>query len=280
MEPCERAKSSILPALRAELGAEEARALARHLASCPQCAEEYRGIEQAWALLDRVAVAAPPPQLRDAVLSVVAATREREARTHPPWRAALLALVPGVLAALASLVLIVLPDPDCNTPLAVACCGALWAGLYALAFTVLAGSQRKSFSRALAGRALIAAAGGLLLVRLCPAESSAGFTVPLLDGLAAAASTSAPSAFGLGLLVAAVPLSLALLFVRPGGVPQAKGGLAMSGIYFALLAPALYLASGPLAFTGLLTLLAGAAAGSLVPTSLELLLRKRTLGGA
>lgn len=283
MSECDRARSQMVARLSGELGAEDTRSLDSHVAACPSCASERHAIQRAWLALDAAPRVVPPAGLRDAVLSTISVAREREAQTHPSWTSALRFLIPAIAAAVASVALIVVPDPDCRSPLAVGCCGTLWAGVYALAFAVLVGSKRKSPSRALVGRGLAAAAGGLLLVRFCPPESGnrSFLTIPFLADLAGRASESPAIAFALGLSLAAVPLIIAVLVISPRSRrPSINGELGTAAIYFSLLAPALYLASSFMALVGLIALLGGAALGALAPVLLEIPLRRPLAGEA
>lgn len=283
MTRCEKARSQMTALLSDEPRAEEHLALEGHIVECPDCAAEFHAMRRAWQALDAAPQITPPADLRDSVLSAVAAAREREAQMRSSWTSAIKFLVPGVLAAVASVALIVVPDPDCRTPLAVACCGTLWAGVYALAFAVLFGSQRKSPSRALVGRSLAAAAGGLLLVRFCPPEGGNGgfLTIPFLAELAGRATESPALAFALGLGLAAVPLAIAMLVISPRSRrPSVNAELATASIYFSLIAPALYLASSFMALAGLVALLGGAALGALAPALLEIPLRRQLAGEA
>lgn len=248
---------------------------AEHVGACEACAAELGTLRTGWVALDAVPEIAPRRELRNAVLAAVAAAREHEAAARTTWRSALRFLLPAIGAALASAVVLVLPDPDCRTPLAVAFCSVLWAGVYALAFAVLLGSQRQSPSRAVVVRGVGAAAAGMLLVTFCPDGAGQTSPLPLLGAAAAAAAASPVAAFALGLGLAAVPLALAVLLVPPSG-PRPRVGRAFgtAGLYFALLAPALYLVSSFLAVGGLVALLVGAAVGALAPVLLELPLRQ------
>ena len=273
MDTCEITRSNVVAVIRGELSAEEQQAFDRHVATCPTCSSELASLRRVWDELGAAPSLAPPPRLREDVLSRVAAARERGVPARPAWAFALRFLVPGVVAALASVAFVVLRDPGCRSPLALACCGAVWAGAYALAFAVLVGSRRESPGRALAGRGLLAAAGGLFLTGVCPDESGRSFVIPFFSHLVATAATSAGMAFTLGLVLAALPLLVAMLVV-PARRPKLTAELGASAMYFALLVPALYLQSSFLAFAGLLALVAGAALGALGPALLELRLRR------
>lgn len=273
MDRCEITRSNVVSAIRGEVSAEEQQAFDEHIAACHACSEEVALLRGIWDALGAAPSIAPPSRLRDSVLSRVAAAREREASVRAPWAFALRSLVPGLAAALASVAFVVLRDPGCRSPLALACCGALWAGAYALAFAVLTGSRRRSPARALAGRGLLAAAGGLFLTGVCPDESGRGFAIPIVADIASAAATSPGMAFALGVVLAALPL-LAVMLVVPARRPGPASEIGATGIYLGLLAPALYLQSSFLAFAGLLALVAGAALGALAPALLELRLRR------
>lgn len=261
----------MLAAVRGELGPTAARELERHAAACEDCGAELRALRRAWEALDAGAGDPPPPAMRDAVLAAVAAARELEARSRPSWLAAMKSLPLGIGAALASAALLVLHDPDCRDPFAIACCAALWASVYGLAFALLVSSRRGSPWRTSVGRGLVAAGAGLLLVRFCPLEAGQpGFAIPLVADLAARAAGSPAHAFGLGMAVVALPLVLAILVIPTRRRPLAgQGELVTAGIAFALLAPALYLTSSFLALAGLAALLAGAGAGALGPIAVE-----------
>lgn len=273
MAACELARSSrLLAAARSELAPEEQQAVERHLAACGTCSAELELLRRGWEALAAAPTITPPSELRDAVLTRVAAAQEHEALGRPPWVIALQCLVPAVAAALASVAFVVLRDPGCRTPLALACCGALWAGAYALAFAVLVGSRRHTTGRALARRGLLAAAGGLFLTGACPNDAGEMISIPVFSDIATAAATSTGMAFALGLVLAGAPLLLAMLLI-PARQPRPAGELGSSAIYFALLAPALYLQSNALALAGLFALVGGAALGALGPGLLELRLR-------
>ncbi|MDX2093032.1 MAG: hypothetical protein SFX73_34635 [Kofleriaceae bacterium] len=269
----------MVAALRGDLAEHEAGALEKHVRTCAACAAEVGALRAAWTALDAVPAVTPPVALRSSVLAAIASARKGDAHTRPSWRSEVRFLIPGVAAALASVAFLVAPDPDCRTPLAIAACGAVWAGVYALAFAVLMSSYRKGPARVLAGRGLAAAAGGLLLVRLCPTEDR-GSVLPFLSDLATQAASSPAIAFALGSALAALPLALAVICIPArAGEAGLRDELVTGAMYFTLLAPALYLGSSFLALGGLLALLGGAALGALAPLLVELLLR-RTAAGA
>ena len=246
-----------------------------HLASCPGCAAEFQSVRSSWQVLGKAAAIQPPDGLRPRVLQAVRAARQKQVSVAPrvsPLRYVLL----GLAAAIASVVLVVAHDPDCRSPLAVACCSATWAGVYGLGFAVMLGSRRGSPIRALASRALLAAIGGLLLVRACPTEPGERLAVPFLSALATAAMTSVPWALLLGLLVGAVPLTISLLLVRTSGI-TIRSQLGTAGLYLAAVAPALYLESSSLALAGLLALLTGTVLGALGPMFSEWMLRRPSM---
>ncbi|MDQ2848002.1 MAG: anti-sigma factor [Actinomycetota bacterium] len=56
------------------LPADEATAFAEHLADCPTCAEEFRGLQETAALLGAAEAVRPPAALRDRVLEAAART--------------------------------------------------------------------------------------------------------------------------------------------------------------------------------------------------------------
>lgn len=272
MDACHDATSRMLAALRGDLGAGERVEFERHLASCASCAKEMDSLQQAWLALDDAAAAAPPTSLRDAVLSRVAAAREADAK-RVQWTSVLKSLLPGLAAALVSLFLAV-PDPDCRTPLGIACCGAVWVALYGTAFAVFIATRRGSIGRALVARGLAAATGGLLLANACP-MGSGGVAGALFPAARSWAITSSAGAFAVGFFLVAVAVSAAVVLVPPrkSGMGPA---LATAALSIALLAPALYLGSSVLALSGLVALLAGAAAGALAPSLLDAVLRGRT----
>jgi anti-sigma-K factor RskA len=91
----------------------------RHLARCPSCAEEVRGMREAASRLAMATAVTPPPQLREQVLAAVPRTRQlppagfrllartgirARARRLPLSRASLTAGVLAVVAAIAFLV--------------------------------------------------------------------------------------------------------------------------------------------------------------------------------
>ena len=279
MNACERAHRWVVEALSGELDDSGQRALSLHLADCEKCAGEFQTLKGAWQALDSAPEPATPSALRSQVLARVRAARESETVTPSRMFAPLRVIVPALLAALASVALLVAHDPDCRSPLAIACCSALWAGVYGLGFAVFLASRKGTPARSLAARALVAAAGGMFLVRLCPTEPGQSFALPLLSAMARVADTMPAVGFALGLALGAAPLVLAILVVRTVR-PSLRGELATAGIYFSALAPALYLESSTLALTGLIAVLAGAAVGVLAPPLLELALRRPALGGA
>lgn len=272
MVPCELARSRLLAAARGGLGEDEQQLLKRHLVGCASCSRELEQLRRGWETLGAAREVIPPAGLRDAVLARVAAVREQQARGRPSWMIAVTCILPAVATALASVAFVVLRDPGCRTPLALACCGALWAGSYALAFAALVANRRDTPGRALARRGLLAAAAGLLLTSVCPNDAGEMFAIPIISDIAAGAATSTAMAFTLGLVLAGVPLLVATLVI-PARRPRAAAELAASGVYFALLAPALYLQSNALALGGLLALVAGAALGAICPGLIEFTLR-------
>ena len=249
----------------------------RHVSGCATCREEWSELQLAWDALESVPEADPPLGLRARTLAAVAAVRLAEEPSWASFLKPLKFLGPALLASLASILVFVARDPDCRTPLAVACCGLLWAAIYALAFATLRASHGNAPGRSVAARSLLAAAGGILLVRFCPDElpGRAG----LAAGLAAAAAASPAWAFMLGMAIAALPLVVAVVLI-PSRPPQLWGGLATAGMYFAALAPALYLSSNVMALGGLWTLLTGAAVGTLGPVAFELAIFRGRAGHA
>ena len=275
MKTCNQIRHRIPEALADELGQVDQQALLTHLRGCPRCAEEYRQAQSAWAALASARVVVPPSRLRANVLAAVRAAPAQPAAVLTPLKF----LLPGLVAAVASVTLFVAHDPDCRTPLAIACCSALWAGVYGLGFAVLLGSRSGSPTRTLASRALLAAAGGLFLARACPTEPGERLGFPLISAIATAATTSVGWALLLGLIIGAVPLAVSLLLVRVAK-PTIGSQLATAGIYFAAVAPALYLESSTLALMGLLALLAGTALGALGSSVSEWALRRPTTAAA
>ena len=279
MKTCNDIRRRTPEALTGELALADQQALLAHLRGCPRCAEQYRQAESAWTALASAIVVVPPDRLRANVLAAVRAAPDRQPSETGWLVAPLKFLVPGLVAAVATATLFVAHDPDCRTPLAIACCSALWAGVYGLGFAVLLGSRFGSPTRALAARALLAAAGGLLLARACPTEPGERFGLPIVSAIATAAMTSVPWALLLGLIIGAVPLTLSVLLVRASRM-TIRSQVATAGIYFAAVAPALYLESSTLALTGLAALLVGTAAGALGSTLSEWVLRRPALRAA
>ncbi len=83
-----------------------------HLRSCPDCAEEVRGLRNAATELSRLTEVAPPPQLRAAVLGAVAQSRPLPprvdgARVLPLRRNRTAALWQGLAAACALIAIVV-----------------------------------------------------------------------------------------------------------------------------------------------------------------------------
>lgn len=272
MDACRSASSRMLAALRGDASALERLELESHLGSCADCAREMASLRAAWSALDEVADVAPPASFRDAVLSRVSATREADAKRRVQWTWILKSLLPGLGAALVSLFLAA-PDPDCRTPLAIACCGAVWVALYGTAFAIFIASRRGTVGRSVAARGLAAATGGLLLARACPMESG-GLAGALFPAARAWTATSVAGAFAVGFFPVAVAVTAAIVIVRPrpSGI---RSALSTAGVSLGLLAPALYLGSSVVALTALVALLAGAAAGALAPSLLETALRGR-----
>ncbi len=273
MDDCSASRSRMLALVRDDASAEERLDVERHVASCVSCAREMDSVRGAWLALDEAADVVPPPALRDAVLSRIAAARESEAKGRVQWTWVFKSLLPGLGAALVSLFLAT-PDPDCRTPLAIASCGAVWVALYGTAFAVFIASRRGSAGRAVAARGLAAATGGLLLARACPMESG-GLAGVLFPAARAWAVTSVAGAFAVGFFLVAVAVSAAIILVPPrtSGI---RAALSTAGVSIGLLAPALYLGSSVLALSALVALLAGAAAGALAPSLLDAALRART----
>lgn len=269
MGTCEIARARLLDSVRGSLAAVESLALDAHVRACSSCSTELAALRRAWDALDALEGDAPG-RLRARVLSGVARAREAEAR-RAFWGAGLKGLGAGALAALASVAIAIARDPGCRSAWAIACCGTLWTALYAVAFAVLVASRRRSPGRIQVTRGLLAAGAGVVLTSVCTPEAGAMTVLAPFSGLAASAASSAWSAFVLGLVLAAVPLALALLLVR-AGKPALKWQMVMAGTYFALLAPALYLGSSFMALAGVLSLVGGAALGALAPALLELTL--------
>lgn len=263
---CDSARPLLLQAATGSVSASERRTLDEHLANCEACAADLVAVERGWIALD--GIPAPdvlPARLRAQVLAAVAAAPTRRSGVR-----SLAALVGAIAAAFATTALIVVPDPDCRSAAAVACCAGVWIGAYALAFSLVF-RRRGLASHGFAIRGLVAAAAGLLLVRVCPGESEGVLAIPFMSSIAARAADSHAIAFGFGALLGGVPLALAVLAVRHGRKTVGTS-VASSGIYLAALGPALYLASSYLALAGLVALVAGAVIGALLPPLAELLM--------
>lgn len=264
---CDDAQADMLPLVEGTLSGSARRAIDDHVRGCRACAAELDQVRRGWIALDALPlVPAPRSEVRASVLRAVQPAKA-------PRRRHLATVLGGIGAALATVALIVVPDPDCRSPAAIACCAMLWVAVYAVGFSVLAASRRGDGVNAIAGRGLLAAAGGLLLVRACPGESAELIPIPFLSGLAERATESSAIAFLYGGLLGAAPLALALLLLRSSRATVA-GNVATAGIYLAALAPALYLASSYLALTGLLALIAGAVAGAMAPALVEVAIRR------
>lgn len=276
MDACYAASSQILAAVMGDLGAGERAELELHFASCAPCAQEMASLRRAWVAMDQKAEILPPQSLRDSVLSRVSAAREADAK-RVQWTSILKSLLPGLALALISLFLAV-PDPDCRTPLGIACCGAVWVALYGTALAVFIAARRGSAGRALVARGLAAATGGLLLARACP-MASGGVAGALFPALRPWTMSNIAGAFTLGFFLVAVAVSAAVVLVPPRKSGM-RAALSTAAVSVGLLAPALYLGSSALALSALMALLAGAAAGALAPSILDAVLRGQTAEAA
>lgn len=266
---CRDARAQMLDDSCGSLSESSRRALVGHVATCPACAVESADIRRGWSALDMLPDERSPAQLRATVLGAVESRRRTDA---VPATSRLVPVLGGLVAAVATVTLLVGQDPDCRSPVSIACCGALWVVAYAVAFALLGRKSSGDATRALVGRGLLAAAGGLLLVRMCPGESGELIPLPFLTTLAEQASSSLWSGFTYGALLGAMPLVLTLIVVRLRR-PTVGAGVRSAGIQFLALAPALYLASSYLALVGLLAVLTGAAVGALTPALFEAWLR-------
>lgn len=272
MKTCAEIQGELARAVRDDLGTDERARLELHLTGCPACAGEYEALRHAWTALDNALDMGPPMSVRESVLAAVRRTPAKTARLRP-----VRALLGAAAATLASVVIVVVPDPDCRTPLAIACCAAVWGLVYGVAFVgVLARSGTESF-RMVASRGLLAGGVGLGLAGVCPMEPGAGL---LPVSLASFATESSAALFLLGLLLCGLPATLAVLVLRPAREWRTAFAVASAAIAFALVAPALYLGSSALALSGLFALLAGSALGTLAPPLVELRLRPASAGAA
>lgn len=267
---CRDFREQLLDEARGTLSESTQHALTEHVAGCAGCAAEREHVQRAWSALDEMPAQQVPVHLRATVLATIDARRPAGIARRVPRIASVLG---GIAAAVTTVTLLVAQDPDCRSPVSIACCGVLWVVAYALAFALLRRNPSKDGTRALVGRGLVAAGGGFLLVRMCPGESGELIPLPYLGALAEQAATSASSAFIYGALLGAIPLALALFVIRLRR-PTLGAGLKTAGIYFVALAPALYLASSYLALLGLLAMLGGAAVGALAPAMAEVLVRR------
>lgn len=266
---CRDAQAQMVADSRGAPSERSRRALAEHVAGCQACAIEIEGIRRSWSALDMLPEESLPAHLRSAVLGAI----ESQRTVRPESKTSrLVPAIGGLVAAVATVMLLVGQDPDCRSSLSIACCGVLWVLAYALAFAVVKRRPSGDVTRTFVGRGLLAAASGLLLVRMCPGRSSELVPLPFLTTLAEQASTSPWSGVAYGALLGAIPLVLALLVVRLRR-PTVGTGLRTAGVYYVALAPALYLASSYLALVGLIAVLAGAALGALAPALLEVWLR-------
>lgn len=266
---CRDAQANMLDDSRGSIAEPSRRALVEHLTRCSACATEVEDIRRGWSALDMLPDESLPMHVRARVLDVVEARLGTRAATKT---SRLVPAIGGLGAAVATVTLLVGQDPDCRSALSIACCGVLWVLAYAVAFALLGRKPSGAPTRTLVGRGLLAAGGGLLLVRMCPGESSELVPLPFLTTLAEHASTSIWSGFAYGALLGALPLALALIIVRLRR-PTVGAGLRTASVQFIALAPALYLGSSYLALIGLFAVLAGTAVGALAPALLEAWLR-------
>jgi anti-sigma-K factor RskA len=82
----------------------ERRRFERHMARCPDCAEEMRSLQEATARLALASDRPAPATLRGKVFAEIEHTRQEAPRTAPSRRRALRPLGPGLLVAAACLV--------------------------------------------------------------------------------------------------------------------------------------------------------------------------------
>lgn len=267
---CHDAQAEMVGLVQGTLAGPISRAIEDHVRGCTTCRAELEQLRCGWNAL---AAMPPVPALRSEVReTVLRAVRPELQAVRTPRGPRVATALGGFVAALATVALVVVPDPDCRSPFAIACCAMLWVVVYGVGFSLLAARRRGKID-AVAGRGLLAAAGGLLLVRACPGESAELISIPFLSRLSERASESSAIAFLFGGLLGAVPIAFAVLALRSSRA-TVSGNVTTAGIYLAVLAPALYLASSYLALTGLLALVGGAVAGAMAPVLLEVAIRR------
>jgi hypothetical protein len=267
---CDRIEELLGASLTDALDAAEERELREHLAVCPGCAEEARGLRETWKILDAWEAEEPPPLLTEAVKAEIV----RDLGARGGFRRGGTGRLLGAAAlgvALAVAAVLVLPGRASLAevpPALLLSCAAFWAGVFVFAslLALRPAGERGSAWRTVGLAGLLALGGSMLLARSCDvvtlvrACARSRWCGAVLEGLGVESGY-----FVAGALYAALPLTVALLLVRGGAslrpVPQ---GLIAGGLLFALLVPAILLQCVPFTWGLVASWLGGALFGSLL----------------
>ena len=240
---------------------------AAHLTSCPGCRDAWDDVVYAMGALGELPLVLPPADIAEAVRVRIVAELDAPARPRMPPEL-LLSVGLGLLASMASLALLGFRlDLSGHPAWAVAAGGLSWTAMFVLAFWMVlrpreeAGSLRGLVASGLGAMAVFMVADHFLpltkVVQFCYASSWARQHVGVV-GLQSAF-------FVVGVAYAVVPLFLfSVATPRHRGNGSVKRGLTAGGMFFFLLAPAIFIQCQAFTAGALLAWLGGAAVGSTV----------------
>lgn len=239
--------------------------LADHVGACSDCREAWEDLAFSMGRLDSLPRQPVPAGLAESVRLRVVQDLKARPRTHFPAELGL-ALGFGLLAALVSLAVLGFRiDPNVHPTWAIATGGIAWAAMFVLAFWLLlrprpAGESTRSLVLSGLGALAVFMVADQLFpltkaVQLCYRSSWAQ------DYFGAAGLQS--FFFVLGGVYAVLPLFLfSLATAKRYRSGPLKGGLLAGGIFFLLLAPAIFIQCSAFTAGAFLAWLAGAALGA------------------
>lgn len=282
---CAAIRTAFLDALRDQVSPQTRETVNAHLAECPACAEEFRGLRQVWEELPTSVDVRPPAVLRERVLATAWAEDQETVNVWAGlWNAARAFVTPVLLGAAAAFSVVVLTHlRGTLAPLSqsamVAVSLAFAASLAVVVGAVFKSRARRSIRAVLLG-ALGALGGYAVLSLVLPISVTFGWCRVILFGSAAISLGQVCLVYlVIAAVYAGVPLSIAV-YAWSGSDPRWRTGFAEAAVFAILAAPVLVLQVGldELMITG--TLLLGLLAGSLMGGLAGTWARARWLVGA
>lgn len=251
MQPCSQFEALLAAELSGELDANSRAELEAHKATCLACAKGAASLAETWSALDDWVVEPPEIAHQEAIVEVVRADLSRRLGTSTVFGAFALGVGAAVLSALAV---------HSRTPLvggpSLLAVGAIWAGVYSLAFYMVL-SRRPGFGAPMA----LYAAGALMVITMALPLGHSTPVCPSWPCFSCVSGAGKMVFFVPGLLYGLIPTLFGwLVGGRKGAGKQAALGTV--GLIVALELPLIYLHCLPFTTGALLTTAAGAVLGT------------------